>query len=229
MKRPVEPAPAPVAAPDEQRRDLVARAAEILAAGGVVAYPTETFYALGARLDRPEAVARVARLKGRAEVQPFPVLCADGAQAAKLCRDGRLPDGAVRLAARFWPGRLTLVVPARDGLPPAVAPAGEIGLRVSAHPFAAALCRAAGPLVGTSANRTGTPAAAQAAAVEAAFGAELDLIAGEDEGVEGGAPSTVVRPGAELEVLREGVLSEAEVRGALGDGPTDGPTDTQTG
>jgi len=195
--------------------ELVARACTALEAGGVVAFPTETFYALGAAVARADAVARVARLKGRAGAAPFPVLCADAAQAAGLARGGALPAAAAKLAARFWPGRLTIVVPARAGLPAEIAGGGEVGVRVSAHPVARALCAAAGPLVGTSANRSGAAPAARAADVQAAFGADVELIVEWDEGVEGTEPSTVVRAGPALEVLRAGAVAAADLAAAL--------------
>ena len=159
-----------------------------LDAGDVVGIPTDTVYGLAGRADRPEAVDRIYELKQRPPGLQLPVLAADAVQAFALAAD--LPPAAGRLAEHFWPGALTIVVPAVAG--------GTIGLRVPDHGIVAALCRACGPLATTSANLHGQPPLTTAAAVAAAFGDELTVI---DGGTCEGAPSTVVDCTADPPVL----------------------------
>ncbi|HEX9052517.1 MAG TPA: L-threonylcarbamoyladenylate synthase, partial [Anaeromyxobacter sp.] len=129
----------------------VREAARLLRRGGVVAYPTETFYGLGALARDGAAVDRLARAKGRPDGKPLPLLAADRAQVGEVAVIG--PDAA-RLAEAFWPGPLTLVLPARPGLPEAItAGTGTVGIRVPGGEIARALARAAGgAIVATSAN-----------------------------------------------------------------------------
>ncbi len=176
----------------------------ILARGGVVACPTETFYGLLADATNAEAVERVVHIKGRSADAPIAVLLPDAgaveAVAAPLSPAGR------RLAARFWPGPLTLVAVARAGLPAPLVRGGTIGMRVPGPSIAADLVRAFGrPLTATSANRSGQPAAVRASQVEAALGAAVDaVVPGQTPG---GAPSTVVDLTTEpFRVLRRGAV-----------------------
>lgn len=164
-----------------------------LCAGGLVAFPTETVWGLGADAGSPAAMARLRRWKGRDAEQPVAVLVPDLAALAAL--GIALPAAAERLAAAFWPGPLTLVVPAAPGrFAPGVARAdGAVGLRCSPHPTAAALAAAllragAGPLTATSLNRHGEPPArthAEAAALCAGPDAILCLDADPDAGAAG--------------------------------------------
>lgn len=191
----------------------VERIAAILRGGGVVAYPTETFYGLGALASDPAALARLARAKGRPEGKPLPLVAADEAMAAEVAALGPLARG---LAARFWPGPLTLVLPARGALPaPITAGTGTVGIRVPGSEVARALCRAAGgPIVSTSANPSGAPPPASAAALDAALVARIDgvLDAGD---APGGLPSTVVAiEGERLTLLRDGAIAFADVERA---------------
>jgi L-threonylcarbamoyladenylate synthase len=193
----------------------VAAAAGALRRGGVVAYPTETFYGLGALAADAAAVERLVRVKGRPDGKPLPLLGADLSQVEQVAQ---LSPLARRLAAVLWPGPLTLVVPARPGLHVAITGGGgTVGVRVTSSPLAAALARAAGgPLVATSANLAGQPPAAAAAALDPALVARLDLVL--DGGpTPGGLPSTVVAvEGARLRLLRPGATSVDEVSRAAG-------------
>jgi L-threonylcarbamoyladenylate synthase len=195
----------------------------LLRGGGVVAYPTETFYGLGALARDPAALARLASVKGRPEGKPLPIVAADAAMAAEVA----VIEGLARvLAERFWPGPLTLVLPARAGLgAPITAGTGTVGVRVPGSEVARALCRAAGgPIVSTSANPAGAPPPASAGALDPALVARIDGVL--DAGpTPGGAPSTVVSvEGERLTLLRDGAVPFAEVeraarlarRGALG-------------
>lgn len=136
--------------------DRIAGAAAALRRGEVIAYPTETFYGLGALAADGAAVERLLRAKSRPDGKPLPLLGADLAQLEAVARFSPL---ALRLAAAFWPGPLTLVLPARPGLHPALTGGGgTVGLRVTSGEVAAALARAAGgALVATSANPAGQP------------------------------------------------------------------------
>lgn len=188
----------------EEVADAVARAAALLAAGGVVGYPTETVWGLAARPDQPEAVARLYALKGRDAAKPVQVSCADAGTARGITRGG----AAFEALAPLWPGPLTLVLPAGAACPPALAPGGWVGVRVPDHPVALALLRACGgALATTSLNPAGQPAAGTLSEAQAYALVPLLL---PDGGVPArGEASTVVRvyvDGDGLEVLREGAL-----------------------
>lgn len=191
-------------------RDAVAHVCR----GGLVAYPTETVWGLGADAGSDAAVEALRRLKGRTDDAPISVLVSG---LASLARHGLEPGPAGRrLAERFWPGPLTLVMRCRRPLAPGIARAdGAVGVRCSPHATAAGLARAleragVGPLTATSLNRSGEPPARTRAEAAAAFPPSADapsLLAGEDAG--GGAPSTVVDVcGERPRVLRWGGLAE---------------------
>jgi L-threonylcarbamoyladenylate synthase len=134
----------------------VARAVSVLRAGKLLIYPTDTLYALGGRALDAAAVDRVRLAKGREEWKPLPLVAADLPQAIGLC--SAEPAALKRLASRFWPGPLTLVLPAAATLPDAVtAGTGTVAVRVPALGLVRRLCAEAGPLVSTSANPTGAP------------------------------------------------------------------------
>lgn len=183
--------------------------------GGLVAYPTETVWGLGADASRDAAVAALRDLKGRAEDAPISVLV-DGADSL-LAQGFEVGDAARRLADRFWPGPLTLVMPCARRLAPGIARAdGAVGVRCSSHPTAATLARRliearVGPLTATSLNRSGAAPARTRVEALAVCGLEgPQLVEGEDAGAE--APSTVVDVcGARPEVLRWGALDEARL------------------
>ena len=193
---------------------VVAALAAAIAAGAVVALPTDTVYGLAANALDPAAVARVFALKGRGFDQPLPVAVRGRAQAAELAAS--LPPLFDRLVQAFWPGALTLVVPAGPHLAAAVtAGRGAVGLRQPDLPLLAELLRLAGvPLTLTSANRSGQPACRTAAEVAAQFGADCPLLA--DGGPTPSAlPSTVVDLcGPEPRVLRPGAIPAARLEAA---------------
>ena len=194
----------------------IARAASLLRAGGIVAYPTETYYGLAVDPFNEKALARPFRLKNRPAVKPVLVLVADRAQVDLLA--GQITATARRLMDRFWPGPLTLVLPARSGLSRFLTGGtGTVGVRLSPHPVAAALLQAFGaPLTATSANRSGELPAVTAGEVRTAFASEVDLIldGGETPGKMG---STLVGVcGSQVTCLREGCISFAQVTQASG-------------
>ncbi len=195
-------------------RTALRRAAAALADGAVVAVPTDTVYGLAADPSQPEAVARLFALKGRPDDVPLPVLVAGPEQVAMLA--GELETAAAALAARFWPGPLTLVVPRRPefivdlGGPPAAAQ--TVGVRRPDHPVVVALCELLGPLAVTSANLHGARPATTAAEVVAVFAGSDQPEVVLDGGTCDGTPSTVVEcRGPASRCLREGALAWAEL------------------
>lgn len=193
----------------------VAEAAAILRAGGLVAFPTETVYGLGADATDGRAVARIFAAKGRPAFNPLIVHVTDLAAAERLA----LFDATARaLAARFWPGPLTLVVPLREGhcLSPLVtAGLDSVAIRVPAAPLARALLEAVGrPVAAPSANPSGRISPTRAAHVVAGLGDAVDVV------LDGGAcavglESTILRT-SPLALLREGGLAAEAIEAALG-------------
>jgi L-threonylcarbamoyladenylate synthase len=190
------------------------RAAAIAAlqAGGVIAIPTDTVYGIGVSLDTPGGIERLFAAKSRPPDKAIALLLADADQAAEI---GELTPAARALAAAFWPGGLTLVVPRRTDRPlPAALTGGDlgpdaiptVGLRVPDHDAPRALARALGPLPTTSANRSGEPEARDADEIERLLGGAIDLVL--DGGPAGGGPaSTVVDVTSEApRILRAGAI-----------------------
>ena len=171
--------------------DVLREAAAVLTAGGIVAYPTDTFYGLAVDPRDGIAVRRLFAAKGRASQAAVPLIAADADQVE--AHVGELSAMARRLAEALWPGPLTLVIPAGPGLAPELlGGGGTVAVRVPAHAVAVGLARAAGHLItSTSANRSGEQPAREAAEVVAAMGDRVALVL--DAGVcAGGLPSTVV-------------------------------------
>jgi len=196
--------------PEPQEQEIE-RATAILKAGGLVAFPTETYYGLAVDPLNEQALARLFRVKKRPRIKPVLVLLADQEQLGLLAVD--VPDIAYELMAHFWPGPLTLVLKAHPGLPDLLT--GEtatVGVRQSPHPLAAALVRSFGsPLTATSANRSGKEAALTVADVRRTFGPEIDLVL--DGGpAPGRAGSTLI--GLErgrIRRIREGCITFQEI------------------
>ena len=197
-------------------RDGLGVAAEALAGGSVVAIPTDTVYGLAVVPSVPGAVDRLFALKERPRDVALPVLVATWGDVTTVA--GPLKGAAEQLAARFWPGPLTLVVPRSDefstdlGGPPAVR--RTVGVRWPAHAIVGRLCQELGPLAVTSANLHGSPPASTALQVASAFvGADgLGVIL--DGGPCDGVPSTVVEClGPASRCLREGAIPWADIAG----------------
>lgn len=177
-----------------------------LVAGGVVALPTDTVYGIAAALANQDALHRLFAIKGRPADRTIPVLVSSTDALARLALD--LGDRAVLLLDRYWPGPLTVVIPARHGMPAAVmGPGGTVGVRLPNHPLAIEVIeKAGGAIACTSANRHGAAPARSAAEVAETLGPELDLIL-DGGGTPGGVPSTVVAlDGDDLRVLRDGAI-----------------------
>lgn len=198
-------------------RAMIGAAVERLRAGGVVAFPTETVYGLGADALRPEAVARVFDLKGRPATNPLIVHIADETMAKRLTASW--PARASWLARAFWPGPLTIVAPRGEIVSSIVTGGGEtVAVRCPDHPVALALLRAYdGPLVGPSANRSGSVSPTTAAHVREAFD-ERDVLTLDGGACRVGIESTVVSvTGALPIILRPGAISAMEIARALGE------------
>ena len=181
----------------------------MLRAGGLVAFPTDTVYGIGCRTRDPQALARIFAVKRRDpdKAVPWLIAASGDVHAAGYHADER----ATRLAERFWPGALTLVLPADDG-------AGTQAFRVPAHEVALALLVAAGPLAVSSANRSGEPEALEADDVAIAFADADEPSAILDGGrVPGGVASSVLDlSGPRARLLREGAVSRGEIEAVIG-------------
>ena len=174
----------------------IGRCRAVLEAGGVIVYPTDTFYALGVDPENIDAVRRLFLLKGRRESHPILLLIADRSGVSRWANE--VNAAAQRLMDRFWPGPLTLVFPARADVPAALSGgSGTIGLRVPGNPTTRALLAGVRmALTGTSANRSGEMAPRTIDMVMGTIGDQVDLI------LDGG-PTTAERPSTVVDVSRE--------------------------
>jgi len=208
-----------MAADSEVLAAAIAGAAEVIGRGGIVAFPTETFYGLAVAPFNGAALSRLFALKRRPPSKPILVLIDGPERLPEMVQE--VPPPFRKLMDRFWPGPLTLIFPGRDILPPLLTDdSGSIGIRWSAHPIATRLAAACGGVItGTSANLSGWPPAVTAADLKKIFRAGLDHIL--DGGrTPGGPGSTIVGlDGERLRLIRKGVISFAEVQAA--DGLTD--------
>ncbi|MFC1847215.1 L-threonylcarbamoyladenylate synthase [Chloroflexota bacterium] len=188
----------------------------ILRQGGLVAFPTDTVYGLGAGACLPDAIEQVYEVKERPRNMALPLLLADASQLTDFA--GPVPPLAWLLIREFLPGALTLVLPKSDSVPDIITAGGAtIAVRIPAHPVPIALSKGLGtPIVGTSANLSGRPSPLTADEVHSQLGSKVDLII--DGGhCPGGKESTVVDLTGETPVvLREGAISREELRQACG-------------
>lgn len=187
----------------------LARAAELLRAGEVVAFPTDTVYGVGVSAERPERLEALFELKHRPSDRRIPILVAELGQVGE---GFTVDDRARRVAERFWPGALTVVLPTADGT-------GSQAFRVPDHPVALDLIRAAGPMYATSANISDQPDTLGADEVQIAFATDQDVLAAVVDGgpVPGGVPSTVldlsVTP---ARIVRDGPVGRDALEDAIG-------------
>ena len=191
--------------PERPAPARIRRVAHWIRSGAVVAIPTDTVYGLAADPFNEQAVAEIFRVKRRAETLPILLLLDSAARVDELA--SALPSSFARLARRFWPGPLTIVLPASLRVPETVtAGTGSIAVRLPASPLVRALARAVGgPLTGTSANVSGRPACLSASQINRQLGTSVPYI------VNGGVsrarrPSTIVDLTGEPRVLREGAI-----------------------
>ncbi len=191
-------------------------AAQIIRQGGLVAFPTETVYGLGANALNPDAVARIFAAKERPFASPLIVHVADEAMARAIAADW--PESARKLAARFWPGPLTLIVK-KAALVPDLVTAGldSVGVRIPAHPIALDLIRRAGvPIAAPSANRFMGISPTTAAHVQASLGGRVDMLldGGPTQvGIESTVASVRRQPPA---VLRPGMITQSQLEAVTG-------------
>lgn len=190
--------------PDHPDMTVLFDAARIIQSGGLVAFPTETVYGLGADAMNPDAIRRVYRVKGRAFTKPLLVLIADRSWLTDLV--AAIPDTAIPLMDTFWPGPLTLTFQAAPTVPPDLMGGGTtIGVRLPGPSVALALTRAVGrPITAPSANRSGAPSPIHAQDVVAALDGKIDLILDGGPSVDSipstvldvtTSPPTLIRPG----------------------------------
>ena len=201
--------------PKAPQADVIRQAVEALRRGGLVAFPTDTLYALGADALSAEAVERVLAVKGRARGKPLSVLVPSVEAIAAL--DVALTAGVRDVLRAFWPGPLTVVVKSSGKFPTVLTAAtGTVGLRIPAGAVAQAILAEFGrPVIGTSANKAGGADPGDAKTVQRAIGGQIDLIL--DGGrVALGVPSTVLDCTAEpARILREGAISRAKLAAAI--------------
>ena len=192
--------------------EAVARAVAALAAGDLIIYPTDTLYALGGRALDPAAGRRVRSAKGR-DAKPLPVIASDLEQVTTLAAD--IPATALRLAERFWPGPLTVILASRGGVPDEVtAGTATVAVRVPGLALARRLCEGAGPLISTSANLAGAAAPTTCEEAVAALGdaAALALDAGPGRPL---ASTIVDLTGSPVRLVRSGAVPWADVLACL--------------
>jgi L-threonylcarbamoyladenylate synthase len=211
----------------EELAARLASAAACLRGGGIVVYPTETFYGLGTLASLPGALARLAAAKLRPAGKPLPLIAADRGQVEEVA--SLVSPLARRLAGRFWPGPLTLVLPAARGLDEILTGGSDtIAVRIPGSDVARALAaRAGGPLVSTSANLSGEPPPTRIDQLSAELVARVDLVL-DGGATPGGLPSTVVSAlGGAPELVRSGAVPFAEVEAAAREAGTGGACRTR--
>ena len=193
--------------------NAITSALEILYSGGLVAFPTDTVYGVGALAFDGKAVETIYAAKERPVEKAIPVLIGDREDLSKVAEE--IPLFAARLIARFWPGPLTVLVPKKAALPEVVSANPAVGVRVPDHEVARALLRLSGPLAVTSANRSSQPSPTTAQDVLQQLGGRIALIL--DGGkTPGGIPSTLVDcTGTEIQVLREGPITKDQLLNAI--------------
>jgi len=201
--------------PAQISAEAICDAASILRSGGLVLYPTETFYALGALPGIAEAVERVFEIKGRGLEKPLPLIASD--LQAVLSTASEWPESAQALARIFWPGPLSIVIPAVASLPAALhAGAGKIAIRISSHPVASLLAHASGGLiVSTSANKAGEspPRSPGDISPELLLSVDALLDAGN---LPGGLPSAIVDVSVEpAALIRAGKIAWKDIQRTL--------------
>jgi len=191
---------------------IFAETVKVLKDGGLVAYPTETFYGLGADAFNEQAIKKIFAVKGRDFKNPIALIIGHPEDVFALVKD--VPESAKKLMAAFWPGALTIVFSAANKVSPLLtAGSGKIGLRLSSHPVARQIARQMeSPLTATSANRSGAPECTDASEVTEQIGNQIDVVL--DGGkTQGGMPSTLIDVTCDPPViLREGAVKRDVIK-----------------
>jgi len=192
---------------------LLNRVKQVVADGGIVAVPTETYYGLAVNPFDQQAVDRLLRIKGRAEGKPILVLIGNPGQLSMLVQE--VSRAAALLMEKFWPGPLTILFTAAPLLPNNLtAGTGTIGVRFSSCSPLTELLTVTGPLTGTSANRAGDSPAQDASRIQESLGQDIALII--DAGpTPGGPPSTVIDARKTVRVIREGAVTRQMLSNVL--------------
>ncbi len=204
----------------DMNNDVLDKSVSVLEAGGMIAFPTETFYGLGVRFDLPESLERLYELKRRPKQKAMPLIIGHiGLLSAIVPRDWleHIPSPVKSLADRFWPGPLTLLLPAGKGLSEFLtAGSGMIAVRIPGESFALNLAREADfPITATSANISGMPPSVNAREVVRYFDDRIDLLVDGGE-TRGGLPSTIIdATKAPMKIMREGAITTKELENYL--------------
>lgn len=182
--------------------------------GGVIAFPTDTVYGIGASLLHRDALTRVYDIKGRSHEKPLPILVSRP-EVIRTLTDDADPD-LLRLAARFWPGPLTIILKANSSLPvEVVAPDGTCGVRVPDHSIALTIAQHNGGAIATSsANRSGMPPACRAEEIQESLGGEIDIILDGGIAPQSLASTVIRRDGDTITVVREGAIRSDTIQTA---------------
>ena len=190
---------------EEEIKTALKAAADVLLRGGVAAIPTDTVYGFAALVHDEKAIERLYRIKERSQNKSIAVLLGDAIQAHEVAHE--FPAKAQRLADKYWPGALTIIIRKKTGLPADLTSNDLVGLRIPDHEFTRDLIRLTGPLAVTSANISGQPPAKSIAEFTDELGDQLDIII--DGGPSrGGVPSSVINCDADpATILREGAIS----------------------
>ena len=192
-------------------------AADLVRSGGVVIFPTETFFGMGGRALDADATARVYRIKRRSNMHPLPLVAADESQLELLCR---IPDDLLSLLRLFWPGPLTAILPARLRAPEILScGTGTVAVRITAHPACRNLALAAGePLTASSANISGKPPVTRAKDLDPDLIRGVDGVLDVPPAPDGGEPSTLIEPQGgdpcRIRILRPGAISAQSLEAA---------------
>lgn len=203
---------------NELRAEDLSDAVAAIRRGDVIVFPTETLYGLGADALNDAAVEKVFQLKGRDPNNPIAVLVSDRAMLNAVA--SALPPLAEKLIERFWPGPLTLVLPARPDLPaPLVNATGGVGVRISSQPIAQKLIELfGGPLTATSANPSGQPGALTIAQAKVYFSGSIEIfVDGGDLASTTGSTVAAVKENS-VKMIRAGEITAREIISALGRG-----------
>ncbi|HBR22256.1 MAG TPA: threonylcarbamoyl-AMP synthase [Nitrospiraceae bacterium] len=191
---------------DKNLSEVLERAVEILNNGGIVAFPTETFYGLGVKFDKEASLRKLYELKKRTKEKPMPLIIGDRESLSRIAAS--VNETAESLMDKFWPGPLTLLLKAKSDLSSYLtANTGRIAVRIPGESAALHLVREAGfPITATSANLSGMPPADDADAIIRYFGEEIDIVI--DGGrTAGGLPSTIVDVTEKsIRIVREGAI-----------------------
>jgi len=196
---------------DKNLNDIIGKAMGMLNKGGIVAFPTETFYGLGVKFDIEASLKRLYELKKRPEIKPMPLIIGNMEMLSMVASS--VNDTAYKLMEKFWPGPLTIILKAKKSLSKYLtAGTGKVAVRIPGESFALHLAREAGfPITATSANISGMLPAEDAETVKKYFGDRIDLII--DGGkTPGGLPSTIADiTGNDVKILREGAIPASAI------------------